>query len=504
MKVTIYSGPPSGGKTAELINEMATSQGKYVFALPRIELINEKLADLERAAQRAGTAPILMPIHNKAVKKARVARAIDEARLDHETASHVVLLVTHEGMMGVDMSDFHGWRVRIDENPNSVSNGAFKASASSGTLAEIYDLERGSSPDWSILRVKESAPTKASILQDAMAQSLADIHKRATSPQGVLVDVADWDDLRDSGRRMNWLSVWTPLDLETCEDVVIAAAGYFTGIGHLVAEKLFPGQIEYSKRLFTPSGWSQRRFKIHYFTAGHRGSTTFWERPEGKDCLVAVSRHLEHVELGYWSCNEAIDLAFHGRLKGVKVSPKVEGTNSLMAHHSCALIYSSKSLPQDEVLIRAIGLTADQIERAREIEDIGQFIMRGAVRDPAFSGDYDIWLYDKHQADALADYLNQNGLGDVELVAVEEAGIMDVERERKRRTTVQADERSKKQRADERRAKNTARRRNKREQDRNQKISDGSYRGRGRPRREEGGEPAPVVVSGAAPSALPR
>jgi hypothetical protein len=224
---------------------MATSPGRYVFALPRIELLNEKMADLERAAQCAGTAPFLKAIHHEPTRKTSVARAIDEARLDHEAAAHVVLLITHEGMMGVDMSDFRGWRVRIDENPGSVSNGAFKASASSGTLAEIFEIERGSSPDWSILRIKEGAPTKASILQDAMAQSLADIHKRAASPQGVLVDVADWDDLRDSGRRLNWLSVWTPLELAACEDVVIAAAGYFTGIGHLVTEKLFPGEIEY-------------------------------------------------------------------------------------------------------------------------------------------------------------------------------------------------------------------------------------------------------------------
>lgn len=452
LQVNVYRGPPSGGKTVELIREMATSPGRYIFALPRLELIAEKQADLERAAQRAGTQPVLRAIHYKAVKKTRVARAIDDARRDYENAQHVVLLITHEGLMGADMSEFRGWRVRIDENPGSVSNGSFKAPASSGTLAEIFEIEPGSS-GWPILRVNKNAPTTASIRQDGMTKSLADIHKRAASPQGVLVDVADWDDLRDSGRRLNWLSVWTPLALEECEDVVIAAAGFFTGIGHLVAEKLFPGKIEYSERVFAPSGWSPRQFKIHYFTAGHRGSTAFWEKPEGKDCLVAVSRHLEGVDLGYWSCNEAIDLAFHGRLKGVKVSPKVEGTNALMTHRSCALIYSSKSLPQDEVLIKAIGLTKEQIERAREIEDVGQFIMRGAVRDPAFSGDYDIYLYDQHQADALAEYLEENGLGDAELIPLEEAGIMDVERERKRRTAKKVDGRSKKQRAEQRRPK---------------------------------------------------
>jgi hypothetical protein len=468
----------------KLIDEMATSPGRYIFALSQVRLINEKMADLEQAAQFAGTNPTLKAIYYGVTGRTSVTRAIEEARLLHENDPHVILLITHEGMMGADLNDFHGWRARIDENPHGVSNGTFKAPASGGVLADIFELEPSSS-EWSILKVKENGPTKKSISQDPLAKLLGDMRKCAARPQGALIDVGDWDDLRDSGRSMNWLSFWSPLALAAFDDVVIAAAGYFIGIAYLVAEKLIPGRITYIKNIIAPTVRAHRLFKIHYFAAAHRGSTTFWEKKEGKDCLVAVSQHLETVGLGYWSCNEAIDLAFHGRVKGTKVPPKVEGTNSLIAHRACALIYSSKCLPEDEVLIKLVGLAKDQIERARETEDVLQFIMRGAVRDPPFSGDYDVYLYDQHQADALAEYIRENEIGDVELIPVDEAGIMEVERE-VRGQFVEEDQRSKKQRANERRVKNTESRRLKRDQEKQQKIVDGSYRERGRPRKTAG------------------
>ncbi len=138
MHVTVYGGPPGGGKTVKLIDEMATSPGRYIFALSQVRLINEKMADLKLAAQNAGTSPILTPIYYGS-GRTTVARAIDEARSLHQNDTHVVLLITHEGMMGADLSDFHGWRARIDENPNGVSNGNFKAPASGGVLADILN-----------------------------------------------------------------------------------------------------------------------------------------------------------------------------------------------------------------------------------------------------------------------------------------------------------------------------------------------------------------------------
>ena len=134
------------------------------------------------------------------------------------------------------------------------------------------------------------------------------------------------------------------------------------------------------------------------------------------------------MPIGYWSGNEVVTDYFHGRLRGEKVSPKAEGTNDLMHHTSCAYIYSSKALPSDAPLIDVFGLSPEDIERAREIEDIIQFVCRGDLRNPNATGDYHVYLYDRYQAEALADYLTEHGFGMVELVPVEEAGLLDMQR----------------------------------------------------------------------------
>ena len=110
------------------------------------------------------------------------------------------------------------------------------------------------------------------------------------------------------------------------------------------------------------------------------------------------------------------------------MSPNAEGINILMHHTSCAYIYSSKALPSDAPLIDVLKLKPKDIERAREIEDIIQFVCRGDLRNPNATGDYHVYLYDLYQAQALADYLTEHEFGTVELVPIEEAGLLDMHR----------------------------------------------------------------------------
>jgi hypothetical protein len=56
--------------------------------------------------------------------------------------------------------------------------------------------------------------------------------------------------------------------------------------------------------------------------------------------------------------------------------------------------------------------------------------MRGAIRRPEFEGQFQVFLYDLAQAEALRTYFVEAGITeDVTLVPVIEAGIMDVTRE---------------------------------------------------------------------------
>ena len=74
--------------------------------------------------------------------------------------------------------------------------------------------------------------------------------------------------------------------------------------------------------------------------------------PSGRAKGAIASRRcagiLEGVSLGYWSGNKVVTNYFHGRLSGEMVSPKAEGTNTLMHYKSCAFIFSSKALESDK------------------------------------------------------------------------------------------------------------------------------------------------------------
>jgi hypothetical protein len=78
--------------------------------------------------------------------------------------------------------------------------------------------------------------------------------------------------------------------------------------------------------------------------------------------------------------------------------------------------------------MEVFDLTEDDIRHAREDDAIAQFVMRGAIRDIEFDGAYAIYLYSENQAERLRDHLVNIGFSRVELVPVDEAGIVTANR----------------------------------------------------------------------------
>ena len=262
------------------------------------------------------------------------------------------------------------------------------------------------------------------------------------------------------------------------------------------------------------AGRRKPRVRVLYYTRGHRASTEWWfpsapkkrdcaEKPEdrekaraGKRCLAAVCRHLEGVRgLGYWSGNEGVASYFEERVPGEQVRPKVAGSNLYRRHTSCALIYSSKARPEDTVLLDVFGLTREEVERAREREDIWQFVMRGAVREVRFGGTYTVHLYDVWQAEVLAAMLREEGIADdVAVEPVAAAGILDVQRPKpgpKEGAKAEASGKSFDEQQAERREADRLRKQRQREKQRTEKRAEGTLRGRGRPRKAAGEEARP-------------
>jgi hypothetical protein len=173
----------------------------------------------------------------------------------------------------------------------------------------------------------------------------------------------------------------------------------------------------------------------------------------------------------------------------------VAGSNPYRHHTSCAFIYSSKARPEDAILLDVFGLMREEVEHAREREDIWQFVMRGAIRMAEFDGTYTVHLYDLWQAEALARMLGEEGItDDVVLKPIDATGILDVEHPKsgpKPGAKAPVSDKSFEEREVERRAGDRTRKQRQRERERAERETSGTLRGRGRPKKDSGAEASP-------------
>src|SRR5947209_5510097 len=98
-KITVLTGLPGCGKTQKVIQDIVAAPGRYLFATSRIGLLDERSRDIEAAAAVAGVELRIQVIHSNLPDRRTVARRIEDAPADFADHEHVVLLVTHEGLM---------------------------------------------------------------------------------------------------------------------------------------------------------------------------------------------------------------------------------------------------------------------------------------------------------------------------------------------------------------------------------------------------------------------
>lgn len=468
---------------------------RYLVAAPRIALIDEHADWLQAEASARGVTLVVEAVHS-GQKRHDTARRVTDACHTLSGVSHAALLITHEALRSVDLSPFteqaQPWHARIDEVPDALAAGSFAAPAAAAYLATAYDLIPAEVDGWWRARLKPGAPALGALMRDTHLRELVGFDKSARAPHGgALVDIGDWRDATLAGREVRWHAAWTPAALVGFASAEIAGANFETSLCNLASRRLDGGRISYEHHQLAGDRSAHPSVVIRYFTRGHVGSTAWWATTGGKSCLNAVVRYLKTVpELGFYSGNQVVLDYFDSWLAATAVSPKQAGTNRLIRHESCAFIYSGKSVPSDAAIRSALGLTVEEIGRAREIEDVIQFVLRGALRDPAFDGQYRVYLYDYEQAIALRRYLIEAAItASVRLEGIEEAGIMDVVRPasagRLKAEPASAGQTFEEHRQ-ERLAADAARKRRERERRKVERQSEGTYRPRGRPSKHGG------------------
>ena len=403
------------------------SSGKYLHFSPTIKLLKEQRSDYSRDVPRIP----LIPVHSKSGNRGSVSRQLEDARceIDDLGAKHAVVFASHECLLAGDLSGFRDYHALIDEVPDAIKTGVVKAPTSAHYFSGRFELEPWRDHGWSLVRPK-ARPSWRAVKGDDIAKATANFEAMANRPHGAIVDLLDWKELEDRGH-FSWMSIWTPMALSHFASITIAGAGFYRSLPYLVAQILHPNDLTFTEvRLHRPRT-GHPKLRLHYFVEAHQGATSYWGTTGGRQVLGPIRRFLRDVpDLGYWSGNEVIEQQFDSELSVDRfVLPKVAGLNRYTAAKSCAFIYSAQSLPSDEPL-KLFKLAAPDIEQAREFEDLYQFVMRGSLRDPAFGGTFDAYVYSRAQAEEIGRRAQEDGIHDVELVRHPEVGVMDVPRAR--------------------------------------------------------------------------
>jgi hypothetical protein len=438
--------------------EALANDGLYLFALPTHELINEQVRDFLRADHSFETHAVYSQ-----PGKGSTAKRLSEKRREMEAKGlrRGAIFTTHATLMDHPLDGFDDWEARIDEAPAAVQAGQFNIGVSTRKwLNDTFDLISRPGDPWSAVALKGNRHDWKAIERDVGAKPLSRFIKEATQPNRTFVRASSWDETDD----IDWFSMWSSLSLAHFRSVQVAGSGYTESIGFKTARDLYRDLLGVTIRKISPPRTGQPTIRVHFFTRLHKGTTTYWESHAGLRTIAPICDFLQAKLAGtaFWSGNKIIETVFYGRLAAPTfIQPMAMGLNKCREMSACAFIFSATATSDDKPLMAVFDLTKEDIERAREAEAINQFVMRGAIRNLDYDDPYDIYLYSEVQAERLRDHLRSIGFTRIDLVALDEIGIMNVEREKGSRREPTAEERAAK--VEERREADRARKQAKRD-----------------------------------------
>jgi hypothetical protein len=417
----------AAGKTEYACNLIASEPGKYLLAVDRREVIETRINRINEKAAAYGTYPVFRRIYSPDEDRFEdgvigVRRALREQPTKDSETPHVVVICTHEALISSDLSTYEGWTLIIDESPNLWGFGEMSCPISWVVMESFFGLEP-LDDGWSKLTIKREAPSPTASEQDSLlSNEFVEVYRRWESNRPV-VKLESWQDAAD-GRTFSWHSVWDANKLTPFSRVLILANCFEDSITYKLLKnagcKLVPFAIRDTQT------WLPRTIRIRYFAQDHRAGTGFWTNkndPNGALALVKAGTWTwDNTDPAnhFWSCNLKSKL----NLPGQKIQPKVSGMDDYKRFSCASFFYTAKPSKAEEVAFARYGISREEVIRAREFEDLVQFLGRTCWRIPDDSREIDFRVYDYWQALFLEEFIANSGRPfTVILEHVEEAGV---------------------------------------------------------------------------------
>lgn len=468
---------------------MASTPGQYLLAVDRREVIEARIRRIEEKAAAAGTHPVFRPIFSRCEGRfengsENVRRQIREQPTKDNETPHVIIVCTHEGLLTSDLSTYQGWTLIIDETPNLWTFGQAQTEFTWPLYKRFFNL-REIGGGLSEIEVRGDAPTVTACKRDTgLSQEFCDTLRRWQSSRPI-VNLTSWEQAGD-GRQWWWSSVWNPKKLSAFKRVMILANSFEQTITYKLLDhagvKLVPFAIQDNR------SWQHRNLFIRYFAENHQAGSSFWSNRDDPSGSEALQKTFDWIRANsqptnhYYSAN--VDTLKAVTLPGEKLQPKVCGSDAYK-HITCAsFIYTAKPSAAEEKAFELYGITRNEIIRARQNEDLIQFLWRSWLREPNDTRDGEFRVYDRAQAEFLKEFIEATGrpisvdLGHVSEAGVDEHQPKPVGRPKIKRTAAEEEDRK-----NRRRKRDAERKKRRRAESKQERIDDGTYVKPGHPPR---------------------
>ncbi len=407
--IYIMSAPCGAGKSYFIRKTILESGGQHIIAVPTVKLMADYVASFHQQADQMGLElPLIIPFRaDVAGYGATVAQTIAAERERHSQTADAVFIVTHEALRSsMHHKAFNRWTLWIDEVLSVRAHETRHTPALSAYLSAHYDLIEVEGVATVRRIVSKSNLPASAVRSDDVLMGLAELHERVTSgKEKVLTTVTDWSDLATNGDWFTY-SRFDPSKLDNFAKVTMLANGIKSTVTYALLKADGVNLIDVP---FEGRSWSPRKVTINFFACGHALSASAinqFAKANLKLIESWVSQQPWATPEGhFWMTNKTgIDVT----LPGHQASPVSHGLNYLDDRDACSILYRAKPNHIEKAMNRLSGIDEMTVIAEREYETIAQTAFRGSIRCPDKTSDFNITIYDAHQATALSLFLEDS------------------------------------------------------------------------------------------------
>ena len=394
------------GKTFDELARMAKEKGRYVYAVQKIDDIQQRRREF---AQVAG--PITA--HAFTIKEAhsnngglKVSLQLQKIRdeLDRLPAGKpMIVFVAQQSAMQMDWSRWGDFELILDEVPDVFATYQIKAKTHAALLQQYVNVETEDGDCYRLgLTPKGRELAVSGDIDDYDSVHYGLTLMMAKNNAFVWVKKDGWDAPAESGR-MEFFAITTPLNLTPFREVRMLGDELRKSVTAKVWARKWGVKFDdlgFERRTrLVPTA---KRVSIHYFAEHRDSSITRFK--EGDIPLGAISAFISQDAGGepvLWTANEAMKSACD-LPECDFATPKSHGRNDLQHYKRVAWLAAMKASKFEIASLRAVcGMTNQELTDWREYNALYQFVMRSILRDFGSAEPVTIYVFSKLQAEYL-------------------------------------------------------------------------------------------------------